>query len=67
MGATRMFKRLVKRLTSYSRASRARREFNKLVRAYDDAIEAARAGHRPTAVLIAAKRDFVHRCLGAGQ
>lgn len=48
------------------KAHKAAREFQKLVQAYDDAIDRARLKHQPTAGLIAAKRDFVHNCLRAG-
>lgn len=57
--------RLIQRLRNKLRRERAAREFNKLVEAYDYAIERARAKHHPTSSLIAAKRDFVHAMLRA--
>ena len=38
----------------------ARQRFAKLVKPYDDAIEAARKAHQPTKHLIAAKKAAVH-------
>jgi hypothetical protein len=45
------------------KARKAAREFKRLVQAYDDAIDRARAKHHPVNSLIAAKQDFVHSLL----
>jgi len=54
---------LINQIRDAYRRGQARREFARLTAAYDEAIAAARAKHKPVAGILRAKREFLHERL----